>query len=127
MMKKTAGSLFALLWLLTILLVLAWDQNSISIVACALGVTALLLVIFRLRWQRAIGAAASLLFVINWALAFLRTDSGTPLDDYLAVIQGAAESKTLTDAAIVFGYELILPILHLLVAIALTVWLMRKT
>lgn len=124
-MRMTAGIFFALLWLLTILLVLVWDQNSVSIVACALGVTAVLLVIFRLRWQRAIGAAASLLFVVNWALAFLQTDSGTPFDDYLAVIQGVADSSTLVDAAIVLGYELILPLLHLAVFIALTLRLIR--
>lgn len=124
-MKKTAGSLFVLLWLLTILLVVIWDQNLLSIVACALGVAAVLLVIFRLRWQRAIGAAASLLFVVNWALAFLQTGSGTPFDDYLAVVQGVADSSTLVDAAIVLGYELVLPLLHLAVFIALTIGLIR--
>ena len=126
-MKKTAGSLFALLWLLTILLVVIWDQNPLSIVACALGVTAVLLVIFRLRWQRAIGAAASLLFVANWALAFFQGGGGTPFDDYLAVIQGVADSNTVIDAVIVLGYELILPLMHLAVAIALSVGLMKKT
>ncbi|MDX1528033.1 MAG: hypothetical protein R3337_05355 [Gammaproteobacteria bacterium] len=124
-MRMTAGSFFALLWLLTILLVLVWDQNPISIVACALGISAVLLVIFRLRWQRAIGAAASLLFVVNWALAFLQSGGGTPFDDYLAVIQGVADSSTLVDAAIVLGYELVLPLLHLAVFIALTLRLIR--
>ncbi len=124
-MKKIAGSLFVLLWLVTIVLVVVWDQNLLSIVACALGVTAVLLLIFRLRWQRAIGAAASLLFVVAWALAFLQSDSGTPLDDYLAVVQGAADSNTLVDAAIVIGYELILPLMHLAVFIALTLGLLR--
>lgn len=125
-MNKIAGTSFVLLWLLTIVLVMVWDQKLLSILACALGVTAALLVIFSLRWWRAVGAVASALFVANWALAFLQLAGGAPFEAYAAVIRGATENNTLVGTSIVLGYEMILPLLHLAVAVALIVGPLKK-
>jgi hypothetical protein len=125
-MKKIAATAFVILWLLTLVLVLVWDQNPLSILACALGVGAALLVAFRLRWWRAVGASASLLFAVNWALAVVQMGAGAPVEAYAAVVQSATQSNALVDASIVLGYELMLPPIHLAVAVALTAGLMRK-
>lgn len=124
-MNKIAGAAFVVLWLLTVVLVVVWDQKLLSILACALGVTAALLVIFRMRWWRAIGAAASLLFLVNWALAFVQMGRGAPFEAYAAVIRSATRSSPLVDASIVLGYEVILPLVHLAIAMALIVALVK--
>lgn len=125
-MKILRALLFVLLWLLTVGLVVIWDQNPWSILACALGVTAAVLVVFRLRWRRGIGAAASALFVVNWALAFIQMGGGAPFVAYAAVVQGATQSNSLTGMSIVLAYEVALPVMHLIVAAALVVGLVRR-
>ena len=125
-MKKIAGSAFVLLWLITVVLVVVWDQNLLSILACALGVTAALQVIFRLRWWRAVGAAASLLFLVNWSLAFVQMGAGAPFEAYAEVVRGATGSNTLVGTSIVLGYEVILPLAHLAVGVALLVGRIKK-
>jgi hypothetical protein len=124
-MNKIAGTAFVLLWLFTIVLVMIWDQNLMSILACALGATAALLVIFRMRWWRAVGSAASLLFVVNWARAFVQIGGGAPFEAYAAVVQSATEGSADVAASIVLGYEVMLPLVHLAVAIALILGLVK--
>lgn len=124
-MNRIAGAAFVLLWLLTIVLVVFWDQKLLSILACALGATAALLVIFRMRWWRAIGTAASLLFVANWALVFVQMGGGAPFEAYAAVVQSATDGNTLVGTSIVLGYEVMLPLVHLAATIALLVGLVK--
>lgn len=126
-MKKIAGTAFVLLWLLTIVLVLLWDQNLVSILACALGFAAALLVVLRLRWWRPVGGSASLLFVANWASAFVSSDAnGSSFGTYVSGIEQAAKSQQWMDSALVLGYEVVLPLLHLVVALVLMAGLVKK-
>lgn len=125
--RKLKGAAFALLWMLTIGLVLIWDQNIVSIVASALGVTATLLILFSLRWWRAVAALASALFVVNWALAFVLIDTGgSPFETYGSVIRGAVQGSAVLDGAMVLSYEVALPVLHLITSLFLSVGLMRR-
>lgn len=115
------GAALAILWVITLVLIVIWDQNTVSIVAAALGVTATLLAVFRLRWWRGVGATASALFVINWALAFTRLGGDAPFDAYLSVVENALSSARIIDAAVVLAYEAVLPALHLITTLALVV------
>ena len=115
------GAGLAILWIITLVLIVAWDQNTVSIVTAALGVTATLLSVFKLRWWRGVGATASALFVINWALAFIRLGGDAPFEAYVSVIENAFGSARIIDAAIVLAYEAALPALHLIASLALVV------
>ena len=92
------GAALAILWGVTLILIVMWDQNSVSIIAAALGVTATLLALFKLRWWRGVGAAASALFVVNWALAFRRMGGDAPFEAYVSVIENASASARLSCA-----------------------------
>ena len=115
------GAALAILWVITLVLIVMWDQNTVSIVAAALGITATLLSVFKLRWWRGVGATASALFLINWALAFIRLGGDAPLEAYASVIENAFSSARTIDAAVVLGYEAALPALHLIASVALVV------
>lgn len=103
-----------------------WDQNTVSIIAAALGIAATLLAVFRLRWWRGVGATASALFVINWALAFVRLGGDAPFEAYISVIENAFSSARIIDAAVVLGYEAALPGLHLIASLTLIVSVIRS-
>ncbi len=122
-MKSAA---LAILWVITLVLIVMWDQNTVSIIAAALGITATLLAVFKLRWWRGVGAAASALFVINWARAFIRMGGDAPFEAYISVIENAFSSVRIIHAAVVLGYEAALPPLHLLTSLALIVSVIRS-
>lgn len=125
--QRFKGAALALLWVLTVTLVLVWDQNIVSIVASALGVAATLLVLFSLRWWRAVAALASALFVVNWGLAFVLMGIGdSPLETYGSVIRQAMRSGTLLNGGVVLAYEAALPLLHLITVLVLSIALMRR-
>lgn len=124
---KLKGAAFALLWAVTVGLVLVWDQNIFSILASALGVTATLLTLFSMRWWRAVAALASALFVVNWALAFVFMDTGgSPFETYASVIREAMQSHAVFDGVLVLSYEVVLPVVHLVVSLVLITALLRR-
>lgn len=120
------GAALAILWVITLVLIVIWDQNTISIIAAALGITATLLAVFKLRWWRGVGAAASALFVINWARAFIRMGGDAPFEAYISVIENAFGDARIIDAAVVLTYEAALPVLHLVTAIALSASMLKR-
>ena len=126
-LHKTRTVLLTLMWLLTLVLVVVWDQNTLSIVASGLGVAATLLLLFNLRWWRGVSVAGSALFLLNWAMAFAVKGRGaSPLETYGSVLREAAHSGNALHAAVVLGYEAALPSLHVLAAVLLVVSLFRR-
>lgn len=120
------GAALAILWVITLVLIVIWDQNTVSIIAAALGITATLLAVFKLRWWRGVGAAASAVFVINWARAFIRLGGDAPFVAYISVIENAFGNARIIDAAVVLTYEAALPVLHLVTAIALSASILKR-
>lgn len=116
-----------LLWVLTVTAIIVWDQNTFSIAAAGLGVAATLLLLFGLRWWRGIGAVASALFVVNWAFAFAFMETGGPLlETYWSVLRAAMRSSNLLDGALVLAYEAVLPVLHLITTVVLSVSILKR-
>lgn len=126
-MNKVFAAAYALLWLVTLVLVMSWDKNAFSIVATALGLSASLMAIFGLGWWRPVGALGSLVFLGNWGRAFvLMGAGGTPFDTYASVLGGATRGGGALDAAVVIGYEAALPLVHSISLIGLIVAMVRK-
>lgn len=125
--QATRTLLITLLWVLTVAAVIVWDQNTVSIAASGLGVAATLLLLFGLRWWRGVGAIASALFVVNWALAFAFMETGGPLlETYWSVLRAATRSSNILDGTVVLAYEAALPLLHLITSVALSVSILRR-
>lgn len=90
------------------------------------GVAACIFAILAFRYWRTLVAISSILFCINWGLAYLKYSGDvSPVDLYVMTIKGAFGSQHLAAASYVLYTELVLPLFHVVVVAVLIVSSLR--